>query len=182
MLTGLLAFITLVVSFSSNAKAFKINDVQAEFTAKLLSVDARFALSLNDVVIDAIHNGIPVTLSTSIKLFRPRRFYFDKQLAEWQFNYILRYHSLTSTYLLDSPFSSEAQSYSKLESALQDIGAFQFESEIIEETLPESEKGYSLSLRIILNIDALPAPLRVVAFASPSWRLKSETYEWSGQN
>lgn len=166
----------------SQAKSFQIEEVEAEFTGQSLSVNARFSLSLNEVVIDAIHNGIPVTLSTYITLYRPRRFYFDKHLAEWQFDYTLRYHTLTATYLLESPFNSNVQSYSKLHNALQHISRFQFNSEIVEETLPQSERGYNLTLELGLNIEALPAPLRVVAFVSPSWRLKSNIYEWSAQN
>ena len=163
------------------ARSFEIKQVDASFNGQHLSVDSQFSLSLNDVVIDAIHNGIPVTLSTTIELFRPRKFWLDKQLANWQFDYTLRYHSLTSTYLLDSPFLSAAKSYSKLEDALQEIAKFHFDSEIIEQTLPASTEGYYLQLQISLNIDALPAPLRVVAFASPPWRLKSEPYEWAAE-
>ncbi len=175
------SLILLLVTSASCAKEFKITEVNARFTSQSLNVDALFELSLNEVVIDAIHNGIPVTLSTTIELYRPRRFYLDKRLAEWRFDYTLRYHSLTATYILESPFVTQDPSFSKLQSALQEISRFSFNTEIVEETLPESTRGYYLNLNIGLDIDALPTPLQVVAFASPAWRLKSETYQWFAQ-
>jgi hypothetical protein len=37
---------------------------------------------------------------------------------------------------------------------------------------------YRGRLRLRLDIEALPAPLRPIAYISPSWRLSSGWYEW----
>ena len=38
---------------------------------------------------------------------------------------------------------------------------------------------YTLAIRAKLDIEALPAPLRPVAYVSPSWRMSSGWYEWN---
>jgi hypothetical protein len=41
-----------------------------------------------------------------------------------------------------------------------------------------SDERYEGALRARLDIEALPAPLRVFAYLSDDWRLTSEWYTW----
>lgn len=162
----------------AQAREFTIHDVQTHFDGNTISVDARIDLSLNEKVLDALHNGIPITVSTVIDMARIRRYIPDQDIADWQFDYHLSYHSLSDSYLLDTPFTDGVRVFHNLQNALALIGDFHFHSDVITETLPSSKRGYALSLRSFLNIDALPAPLRVIAVVHPAWRLNSKPYRW----
>ena len=49
---------------------------------------------------------------------------------------------------------------------------------LIDEHLIDSDSAYTLRLRALLDIEALPSPMRPLAYFSSLWRLKSDWYEW----
>lgn len=163
------------------AKEFFIHDLDTRFTATAMQVEARIEWRLNDTVLDALHNGIPITLSTNIEMAKIRQFLPDPTLASWRFDHQLSYHSLSHRYLLDSPYSKEAQSFEALEAALKAASAIHLDTELVSETLPKSPNGYAMSLKSFLDINALPAPLRVIALVHPHWRLDSTVHRWEAR-
>ena len=49
---------------------------------------------------------------------------------------------------------------------------------LLDAYLLEGEKHYMLYVRARLDIEALPSPLRPLAYLSSLWRLESEWYRW----
>ena len=164
--------------FSAHAASFEILNGKAEFDANSLNVTARYEISLNDVVADALHHGINVEIISRVKLYRARRWMIDKKLATWQRGYQLGFHSLSGRYQLRNLQTGEEQTFANLEQLLNDIEDFQFHTELIAETLPGSNRGYRVDLQVRLDHASLPTPLRVIALATPEWRLKSDQISW----
>lgn len=160
------------------AEGFNINRADAEFNNSALSVKATLDLELSDAVSEALHNGVTIELITTLDLFKKRRFLWSDRIAQWRFNYQISFHSLTNRYVLTQPQYNESQSYTALGALLKQIETFDFESEIMGDTLPPGKHGYKLKLRVALNKAALPAPLRVMSHVLPDWWLKSDTFEW----
>lgn len=170
---------TLVFSTPSMAAGFTIENASATFNQNALSVNAKFDLNISDAVDEALHNGVSISLITTLDLYTKRRYIWDERIAQWIFSHHISYHSLTRRYILSSPQSAESSSFSSLEDLLNQIETFSFQSDILADTLPESKSGYTLQLRILLDKSALPTPLRVMTLISPAWRLKSKVHEWS---
>ena len=164
---------------SAHAEEFAIREAQATFDQNALSVEAKFDLNLSDAVDEALHNGVSIQLITTLDLFTQRPFVWDKHIAQWAFSHDIRYHALTDRYVLTSPQHPEIRSFSSLSDLFSEIETFNFQSDIMGETLPDSKHGYKLQLRIALDKTTLPAPLRVMTFVSTDWRLKSDIHEWS---
>ena len=164
---------------SAHAEEFTIREAQATFDQNALSVEAKFDLNLSDAVDEALHNGVSIQLITTLDLFTQRPFVWDKHIAQWAFSHDIRYHALTDRYVLTSPQHPEIRSFSSLSDLFSEIETFNFQSDIMGETLPDSKHGYKLQLRIALDKTTLPAPLRVMTFVSTDWRLKSDIHEWS---
>ena len=169
----------LLTSHAANAADFAIKEAHASFNQTALSVDAQFDLQLSDTVSEALHNGVSIQLLTTLDLFTTRPYIWDPRIAQWVFTQQIRYHSLTNRYVLTSPQQQGSRSYASLSDLFGDIENFRFQSDISGDTLPASKRGYKLQLRIALDNSILPAPLRVMTYISPSWKLRSKIYEWS---
>ena len=161
------------------AGSFAIEKATANFDQTALSVNARFDLSLSDTIDEALQNGVTINLMTTLDLFARRKYIWDEHIAQWAFTHEISYHSLTRRYILSSPQTSEDYSYSSLNDLLEQIETFSFQSDILGDTMPQSETGYVLQLRIALDKAALPTPLRIMTYISPSWKAKSKVYEWT---
>ena len=180
--TGMRILLLLLVflhSPVSSAEGFNIEDARASFSQNALSVEASFDLQLSDAVDEALHNGVDIQLLTTLDLYTQRPYVWDKRIAQWAFTQQIRYHTLTNRYVLTSPQLKESKSFSSLSGLLEEISTFSFESDIMGETLPTSKHGYKLQLRIALDSSVLPAPLRVMKYISPAWKLRSDIHEWS---
>jgi len=171
--------LVLASTTSSMAAGFVIEKANANFNQNALSVNAKFELSISDAVDEALHNGVSISLMTTLDLYAKRRYMWDERIAQWVFRHQISYHTLTRRYILSSPQTAESSSFSSLEDLLSQVETFSFQSDILADTLPKSKSGYTLQLRIALDKSALPTPLRVMTFISPAWRLKSKVHEWS---
>lgn len=176
-LVGSILFSALL-SMPAWSKEFTITTANASFDETELLVDAKFDLQLSDAIDEALQNGIDVRLTTTLDLFKQKRFRLDSRIARWTFNYDIQYHSLTSSYTLKSTQKDESQSFASLLELFNDIEMFHFESDIDTKSLPTSKQGYKLRLGIALDKKTLPAPLRVMTYILPKWRLKSDIHEW----
>ena len=179
-LERLVVFVLLLTfaPMAVNARDFNIDNAKATFNRTSLSVNAKFDLQLSDAVSEALHNGVNIQLLTTLDLYTQRAYIWDKRIARWAFTQKIKYHSLTNRYVLTSPQQTESRSYSSLNGLFDDIENFNFQSDILSDTLPVSKLGYKLKLRIVLDSTALPAPLRVLTYISPAWKLQSNIHEW----
>jgi hypothetical protein len=50
---------------------------------------------------------------------------------------------------------------------------------IAEEAQLDNSHDYQIGIRARLDLDSLPAPLRPIAYISPSWRMSSGWYQWT---
>ena len=171
--------IFLVSTPLAKAQGFSIESAQASFSENALSVEADFDLQLSDAVTEALYNGVNIQLLATLDLFTRRAYIWDKRIARWAFSYQISYHTLTDRYVLTSPQFEGSRSFSTLNDLLEDVAQFSFQSDIIGETLPASQHGYKLQLRVVLDSSVLPAPLRVMKYISPAWNLRSDTHEWT---
>ncbi|MFT5276049.1 MAG: hypothetical protein ACI9J2_002590 [Saprospiraceae bacterium] len=175
---GLIANI-LLLSSVLQAGEFIVKEASAQLTETQLQSNAVFDLRLNNTVNEALHNGIPITLSTRLSLFRKRLLIWNENIATWQQKHVISYHSLSDRYQLNSSHSDGTRSYASIGEVLNQIESFSLTSELIRQTMPSSTRGYQLKLLIRLDIEALPPALRIVAYASSTWRIKSPARVWS---
>jgi hypothetical protein len=153
--------------------------------ARVMRVDDAYQLSsvidfdLNDTVLDALHNGVSLTIETQIRLYRKRDWLWDKEVSSINRRYRLRYFALSKLYLLTDLADDSKHSYLTLNAALYKLG--HFHTTLVERHDVLSGQPHYLRMRIFLDIESLPAPLRPLAYLSSRWRLKSKWYQWTLQ-
>ncbi len=175
----------LILGLSAQASAeespFTIRSANIYLDNKVYLVNADIHYSLTRPVLDALHNGVPLTIELRIELIRQREWpWWDETMAVIKQRYRLRYFALAQHYVLDNLNMGTESSYQSLEAALEALGKLK-ELPLLDQNLLPSSGEYLARMRVALDIESLPTPLRLLAYLSSRWRLTSEWYTWKPQ-
>ncbi len=176
--SALAALLCAALLSSSLAYAdFKIVDIRTHFSSNALVVNGVLDLGLTPKVEEALSKGIELPVIIELRLYRKRTVLWDQRLTTWTLRRVLRYHALSGQYLLDTGAAQE--SFLSLGEALKNLGIISELRLPLPDTIISAEDEYSVKLRAHLDIEALPAPLRPVAYTTPSWHLNSGWSAWN---
>jgi hypothetical protein len=156
---------------------FKIGDMRTHLTASALVLSGNLDLGLSPKVEEALSKGIELPVIIEVRLYRKRMLLWDQRLAMWSFRRRLQYHALSGQYLVNNGVMQE--SFLALGEALKQLGTVTELRLPLPETPLGTHDEYSVKLRAHLDIEALPAPLRPVAYTTPSWHLNSGWTAWN---
>lgn len=139
--------------------------------------DARLGLELSSEALEALNSGVALSIQTQFEVTRRRRAWPDALAEDRQRNIQLSYLSLSQRYLIKNLDTGEQESYATLYSALRQIGRVRDFPVIAAEKIKLGER-YIVSVRVVLNQEALPGPLQVLIFWRGDFSLESEWYRW----
>lgn len=160
------------------ADDFSISGVHTRLKDDVYLLDAHIDYRLSSEVLDALNNGVPITLQVDIEIQRKRKWWLDAEIATLQQRYQLQYHALSHQYLMRNINSGAFYSFHTLDSALDALGDLT-DFPLLDRQLIEQGEEYEVLLHAELDIEALPSPLRPLAYITPAWRLDSDWYSWS---
>lgn len=170
----LLAF--CLCSLPANAD-ITIRSVETIYKDKVYLLNANIEYQLSEAAIDALKNGVPLILLLDIEVEKQRKWWWSKEIATLEQGYLLIYHALTENYLVTNLNSSAQNNYRSLNAALEALGQIR-SLPILDEKLLEPDARYFVNVRMHLDIESLPAPMRPFAYLSSDWRLESDWYSW----
>lgn len=157
---------------------FEVRSAAARLVDGVYFVDARIDLELSDRALEALDSGVALTIQLQIEVIRKRAFLPDALVAELRQDTTLSYEPLTQRYVVRNLNSGQQQSYATLFSALSSLGRVSG-LPVIDAALLARNAGHRMRLRVVLDQDTLPGPLRLIAFWSSGFRLVSEWYGWT---
>jgi hypothetical protein len=170
----ILAILLLIYSTQTIAE-FSIYHAETKLYNGVYLLNAELNYRLNDTVVEALHNGVNLTLLLSIKVKRERWYMWDQTVTELIQRYELKYFALSKKYMLSNINTGIQEIYSSLETAVMNLNKLE-NFPLIDQALIAPQQNYIVYLKIQLDIEALPAPLRPVAYFSADWRLASDWY------
>ena len=172
-------FMLLVLCFyASLANAdITIRSVETTYKDKVYLLNANIEYQLSQPAIEALKNGVPLILLLDIEVEKQRKWWWSKEVATLEQGYLLIYHALTENYLVTNLNSSAQNNYRSLNAALEALGHIR-SLPILDEKLLEPNAKYFVNVRMHLDIESLPAPMRPFAYLSSDWRLESDWYSW----
>jgi len=168
----------LVGNGAALAAAFEINEASTRLHNEVYELDARIDYHFSEEVLQALNNGVPITLRTEIEVSRSRRYWVDETVATLEQRFQLTYHAFSDQYLLRNLNSDVLTIHPSLTLAITSLGTLEA-FPLLTASQVQPEHDYQVRLRTLLDIEALPAPLRPVAYVTPAWRLTSEWYACS---
>lgn len=174
------AAVALVLASLGDALAdFKVTEVQPKFAEQSLVLNGNLELGLNAKVEEALAKGIPLEVSVDVHLHRERRFLWDRKIASWTLHRRIQFHALSGQYLVSTsaPEAEYGESLLTLQEALKQLGSLNGVTLKLEEPVTPGT-SHSVDVRVSLDIEALPTPLRPVAYTSFTWHLNSGWSTW----
>ena len=165
-------------AFPARADVFAVRRAETLLVERVFHLKADINFQLSADTLEALDNGVPLTVDMDIEIRRQRQLWWDALVAGLELRFQLQYHALTQQYLVRNLNTGVQDSYPTLATALARLGQIRM-LPLLDESLVEPEKAYYARLRVQLDIEALPAPLRPLAYLSSGWRLSSDWYTWS---
>lgn len=177
----LTAILSLLMFTEHNvvAQAGGFEITQAEIRASeppgpIQALDTRMDLHFSESSVEALHNGIPLTLVMTFETLKKGGLLWQRTIASQSWQIMLRYQPLERHYELEMPFPPFRASYVRWERLLEKLGDLHH----IPVKLPIQLDHENLvhRLRIELMIESLPLPMRIQAHFSPEWHLVSRWF------
>ncbi|MGH8659096.1 MAG: DUF4390 domain-containing protein [Gammaproteobacteria bacterium] len=140
-------------------------------------VDAALRCTLSEESIQALESGVPITFAIEITLKRKRDFLWDSVVTTLRQQYRVQHHALSEQHLLVNLATGTSRSFSTLDDTLD---AFEHLTAIplIEADKLDPNEVYIGQMRASLDIEALPTPMRPLAYLSPEWWMSSHWHQW----
>ncbi|HFD81458.1 MAG TPA: DUF4390 domain-containing protein [Gammaproteobacteria bacterium] len=164
-------------SVSLQARETRIYDTRTMLVDGVYRVGAHIEFDLNDTLNDALRNGVPLTVELRIEVLRERRWLWPETVAELRQRFELQYHALSRSYLVRNYSTGAKLSFPTLEEALAYIGNV-YNLPLIDAHLLEPDQRYLVRMRVDIDVEALPTPVRLWAYLSSQWSLKSDWKQW----
>lgn len=187
LVAGRAVVATLVLLFAATGIAqdpivregyFEVRSAATELVDGVHLLDSRLQLVLSSEALEALNNGVPLTIELQMQLLRKRAFYLDALDAELEVRFELEYRPLSQRYIVRNLNSGHQDSFATLYSALNNLGRVTA-LPIIDDALLAQNRDYRVRVRAMLQTQQYPAPLRLLFFWRSQWQLQSEWYEWT---
>jgi hypothetical protein len=152
--------------------------------AELLRQDKTYVLRADvdyhftSPVLKALRNGVPLNLVAELRVLRPRRWWPDAMLTAERLRFQLRYHALAKLYQVEAADSGMQQNFVSLPAALAALGHIRQPLDLKRSQVFLGQT-YPVRLRVFLDLEELPLPLRTVAYFTPRWHLTSAWHSWT---
>lgn len=174
ILAGLLLLLGGTVAHAESGY-FAVRHAQTLLRDNVYYLNADLEYQFNGTLRDALKNGVQLPIVVNVWVTRERRYWLDADVASIVQSFRLSYRALTEQYLLHNLNSEVWESFNSLEAALSTLRTVS-ELPIVDKQLIEEGGRHSVHVQTYLDIEALPAPLRPVAYFSHDWRLVSNTF------
>lgn len=175
----LLAAIGLYVpqlSWAGESGEFRIEDAHAWSADGAYLLDAQFSIELSSGAREALDNGVPLVFELQVQIVKKHTWWWDVVTVELKQSRQLQYHALSQSYLVKDLDAGTQGNYRRLEDALHAAGAIR--NLFLTDLQMAAGKGFNIHLRGSLDIESLPTPVRLPAYVSSAWDMKSEWYAW----
>lgn len=177
--TGALLLLMAIQVLGATA-GFYVRHADTRLEGDVYVLDARVDLELSGAVLEALESGVPITIRMDMDVSRQRRYLWDENVASLEQRFRLKFHALSQRYVVQNANTGVSRTYTSLEDALRDTGHLRG-FPLLDRQLILAGNRYRGTLTVYLDIEALPAPLRPVAYFSRAWRLLGDSYQWQLQ-
>jgi hypothetical protein len=169
--------IGLLWVISGRAASFEVSSAATKLDSGIYRLSAQIEYRLSNAALDALQNGVPLTVEIEMEVRRQRPWLWDETVYALAQRFQLEYHTLSRQYLVTNLNSGERRGFPTRAAALRFMGRIS-DFPLLDRSLLLASERYEGALRARLDLETLPAPLRLFAYLSEDWRLSSDWYTW----
>ena len=159
---------------SDNSLIIKTAEINSQFEAYFLNAD--FDLSFNDDLDEAIKKGIPINFIIEFELKKPRKYWFDEEVAKKTKEILLTYHALSKQFIL-SESENHLIAFDNLTQAKNELKRIK-NWRIFDKSQIDDTDKYSAYLQVKLDQTKLPKQLQADITSNQEWQLASKQFQW----
>jgi hypothetical protein len=160
-----------------DAGEFEIDRAEMMLSGGVYFLDADATLVLSSEAQQALESGLTLTIRYEVQFLNRLRLWWDLEEATLRQLYRLSYHVLTNRYVVVNVNSGDQLVFDGLRAALAYIGRLD-RLPLIDEAVLDADRRYEVRVRVVLDKEELPGPLRLLAFWRRDWSLGSDWYTW----
>ena len=155
---------------------FHVRHVDTRLDGETWLLDAGIALEFNRESREAMESGVPLTVLLEVEVAR-EGFFRDEGVRRIRIPYRIERHALSERYVVTHVPSGKTRTYAAIEDASAKLGTLRGLTLVQREELLPGQR-YRVRLRARLDIEALPSPLRPLAWFRSLWRLRGDWFTW----
>ncbi len=155
--------------------SFRIVQAETEIIDKVYRLSAEIEYEFNNQMMDALHNGVAITMAIDMSIYRERSFMWDERISSLKQIYQIRYRALTKQYMVKNLNTGFIDNFSRIEQVLEKLGVVD-KFPLIDSKFLSKKGNYYTLIRARIDIESLPVPLRLRAYVNSNWKLKSPWY------
>ena len=165
------------ISYSTISTGIDIQHANGTFDEENYLINANIQYRFGEEIQDALDHGIAIQIDIHLLAKQQRKWIWDKIIKSSTISYRLEHLPLSDHYQVTNLRNYHRKHFQNLPVALNYIGLIKDYS-LLERGVFNPNENYLARIRAQLNIHELPAPLRLLAYVSSTWRLNSPWYEW----
>lgn len=166
-----------LTSCPAAATDIRVETISMRVVNEVYVVDATLRCTLSEEATQALESGVPITFAIEITLKRKRDFLWDSVVTTLRQQYRVQHHALSEQHLLVNLATGMRRSFSTLGDALDALEHLTA-IPLIETDKLDPRQVYIGQMRASLDIEALPTPMRPLAYLSPEWWMSSRWHQW----
>ena len=171
-------FLPSSIVAADNSLIIKTAEINSQFEAYFLNTD--FDLSFNDDLDEAIRKGIPINFVIEFELKKPRKYWFDEEVAKKTKEILLSYHALSKQFIL-AESENRLIAFDNLTQAKNELKRIKNWRIFDKSQIDDTEK-YSAYLLVKLDQTKLPKQLQADITSNQEWQLASKQFQWTFVN
>jgi hypothetical protein len=156
---------------------FEVVQVRTRLDGDNYLLDARIDYGFSDRALEALDNGVPLTLLVQLQVRPAKAWVWTENLTDLAFRYRIRYKPLSESYLVTQLPGRDGHTYVSRDAAIDALGEIT-DLHLLNHDRLDPETDYELRIRVSLDIEQLPLPLRPMAYLHPAWKQASDWTRW----
>jgi len=177
VVAGLLAMLLLVIAAAVPARDFEVEQVTTRLDDDTFFMDANIRYGFSENALEALDNGVPLTVEMHIQVRPKDDWIWQESLVDLRLRYRIRYKPLSERYLVLQLPGTQGRTYVTRDAALTALGEIRDLPLVSRDSL-DADTAYEVQVRVSLDIEELPLPLRPMAYLYPSWKQASKWTKW----
>jgi len=169
--------LTAVLALPAAAGGFGVESAETRLDGETYVLDARIRYGFSDLALEALDNGVPLTIELHIQVRPKGAWIWDDNLLDRRLRYAIRYKPLSERFLVSQLPGEGGRSFVTRDAAIAALGELRG-LPLIGATSLDPDTDYEVHLKAELDIEELPLPLRPMAYLRPAWKLSTGWTRW----
>jgi hypothetical protein len=162
---------------SATARDFDVEQVTTRLEEGTFVMDANIRYAFSERALEALDNGVPLTVEVHIQVRPVDDWIWQESLLDQRLRYRIRYKPLSERFLVSQLPGENGRTYVTRDAALAALGEIR-DLPLVSPARLDPDRDYEVQVRVSLDIEELPLPLRPMAYLYPSWKQSSKWTKW----